>query len=283
MDNLARFPVPTSTATDKESRRPPKGSHYYVREEDVYSTKKTVYHLESTDEVNALVRYFLDKDDFRMAFFVVLGCNTGLRPSDVLDHRWSDIFDGDETIGGLLRMERKTGKYRKVFLNRAVMEMAWLYRCQLGNAYRQDAFCFPSCGPNKGRVPIDWRNEREQDRVYALDVQPMHIRSVTRIIRNAAKEVGLYRVDRHIAAYSFRKTALNVPTGLVRGVEVPSDVRQMMEGMEVARMMANHADLKTTANHYTPVGDAILSRCFETMNLGLEAVLAYKEAHGWGC
>ena len=218
-----------------------------------------------------------------MAFFVVLGCNTDLRPSDVLDHRWSDIFDGDKAVDGLMRMERKTGKYRKVFLNQAIMEMAWLYRRKLGDDYRPDGFCFPSCGRNKGHVPIDWRNEKASDRVYALDTQPMHIRSVTRIIRNAAKEIGLYRANRPIAAYSFRKTALNVPTGLVRGVEIPSDVRKMMEGMEISRMMANHADIKTTANHYTPVRDTILRRCFETMNLGLDAIVEYKEACEWAC
>ena len=275
---VVQLPAPES---EKPPRRLQKGADYFEAGDAARTKESRVEYLDSREEVNCLVGYFLNKKDYRTAFYVVLGCNTGLRPSDLLEYKWRNIFAGDEFRSTHNKMERKTQKTRPVILNKAVEELAWIYRKSLGVAYHPDKFCFPSNGVNKSHTPLDWRREAKEDRVYSIESQPMNVRSMTRLIRNASKELGMYRDDRRVSSYSLRKTALNAPTGLIDGVERSSDVKELMESVEVARMLANHSKVETTLNHYLGVKQKIMKSSFENMNLGLEAILKHKEDIKW--
>lgn len=280
LNNLKVVQLPEQEET-RPSKRLQKGADYFEAGDVARTKESRVEYLDSREEVNQLVGYFLNKGDYRTAFYVVLGCNTGLRPSDLLEYRWRNIFENDMLRTSHNKVERKTQKARSVILNRAVAEMAWVYRKALGPEYQPDNFCFPSNGVNKSHTPLDWRREEKEDRVYSIEAQPMNVRSMTRLIRNASKELGIYRDDRRVSSYSLRKTALNAPTGLISGVERASDVKELMESVEVARMLANHSKVETTLNHYLGVKQKIMKSSFEGMNLGLEAILKHKEGLTW--
>ena len=280
LSNLKVVQIPVAPE-EKQSKRLQKGTDYFEAGDVARSKESRVEYLDSREEVNRLVDYFLNKGDYRTAFYVVLGCNTGLRPSDLLEYRWRNIFVDDTFRATHNKVERKTQKARTVILNKAVEELAWLYRKSLGAAYHPDKFCFPSNGINKSHTPLDWRREAKEDRVYSIESQPMNVRSMTRLIRNASKELGMYRDDRRVSSYSLRKTALNAPTGLISGVERSDDVKELMESVEVARMLANHSKVETTLNHYLGVKQKIMQSSFENMNLGLEAILKHKGGITW--
>lgn len=282
MDNVVRVEFEHEKPITKKTRLP-KDFDYFVGAEESKAKESRVEAFENTEEVNLFVKYFLDKHDYRTAFFVVLGCNTDLRPTDLLEYRWRHIFSGDNCSTAHYKKERKTGKDRLVILNRAVVEMAWLYRRWLGTEYNPDKFCFASFGPNKSHTPLGYRMDRSEDRIYSIEEQPVNVRSLARLLRGAAKDLGLYRKDRRISTYSLRKTALNAPVGLVKGVDLDSEAPELMKRAELAMLMANHSKLSTTLEHYVPVKDRIMQKTFGSMNLGLEAILEHKEEIGWNC
>lgn len=267
----------------KHKPRLPKGSDYFDAGEVAAGNESRVHMFESTEEVNRFVEYFLNKRDYRTAFFVVLGCNTALRPEDLLEYRWRNVFDGDQIKSLHSKMERKTQKSRIVVLNDAVSEMAWLYRKSLGCDYDPDKFCFSSRGGNVCHTPLDWRKDKKEDRIYSIEAQPLNVRSMSRVLRGAAKNLGMYREDRRIACYSLRKTALNAPTGLISGIERSAELHEMLKSAEVSQMLANHASIDTTQNHYLDIKNRVMLRTFKTMNFGLEAIKRHKEDIGLGC
>ena len=76
--------------------------------------------------LNGLLKYFLDKRDFRSVFWIVLQANTGLRYSDVIKYRRIDLLNEHHKFReSILEQERKTGKQRVNFIN-DVIKMATL-------------------------------------------------------------------------------------------------------------------------------------------------------------
>lgn len=76
--------------------------------------------------LNGLLKYFLDKRDFRSVFWIVLQANTGLRYSDVIKYRRIDLLNEHNKFReSILEQERKTGKQRVNFIN-DVIKMATL-------------------------------------------------------------------------------------------------------------------------------------------------------------
>lgn len=71
--------------------------------------------------LNELLRYFLDRRDFRSVFWIVLQANTGLRYSDVIKYRRIDLLNEHNKFReSILEQERKTGKQRVNFINDAI-------------------------------------------------------------------------------------------------------------------------------------------------------------------
>lgn len=60
-----------------------------------------------------LIRKLAKDDNYKISLFIAIGCFTGLRISDILALRWSQIFNTEEfTI-----KEKKTGKQRTIRVN----------------------------------------------------------------------------------------------------------------------------------------------------------------------
>lgn len=65
------------------------------------------------DEMTNLVRRLLHDKDYKMSLLIAIGCFWGLRISDILSLRWSQILNVDEfTI-----KEKKTDKLRTIMIN----------------------------------------------------------------------------------------------------------------------------------------------------------------------
>ena len=72
----------------------------------------TADYLVWSDAMN-LIRKLTRDDNYMMSLLVAVGCFTGLRISDILALRWSQLIDTDE----LCVTERKTGKQRVIRIN----------------------------------------------------------------------------------------------------------------------------------------------------------------------
>ena len=65
------------------------------------------------DEAMNLIRKLAKDDNYKMSLLIALGCFTGLRISDILALRWSQILHVSE----FTMIEKKTGKKRTLRLN----------------------------------------------------------------------------------------------------------------------------------------------------------------------
>lgn len=233
-----------------------------------------VRELNSVNEINQMVDYFLTRGKFRDACLFVMGCNTALRISDLLCLRWKDVLEGDEVE----LVEKKTRKIKHTFLNEAIRHAVSLYMASLDSPVCMDDYLFVSQAPHK-----KYAKSKSQKEGGALAervrVQPMDQRSAARIIRNAAKELGLYTDQRRISTHSMRKTALNAVAGFIDGYELPDQVGRLVIGTQVAQLLGNHSGASTTSNYYLDLQTKVMQGACQSMNLGLTALETYEKEH----
>ena len=130
-------------------------------------------------QLYALTDYFLNKKQLRNYVLVIFGAYTALRISDLLSLTWEDVYDfGKKQFRKHIDLtERKTGKTKRIALNKRILEALKKYF-----PHRKGKFIF--CNGRK--------EEKAISRVQAW-----------RIITNAAKEIN---VKGKIACHSLRKT-----------------------------------------------------------------------------
>ena len=130
-------------------------------------------------ELKALADYFLKRGELRNYCLVVLGAHTALRVSDLLGLTWEDVYDfaRGRFRDHLVVIERKTGKTRRIALNREALHALSIY--------------FPT---HKGKYIFS--NHRK-------DEKPISRVQAWRIVRAAADEL---RLTGHIGCHSLRKT-----------------------------------------------------------------------------
>lgn len=128
--------------------------------------------------------YIKEKDNPRNMLLITVGLNTALRISDVLELRWSDVYDAQKASfrKHITVVEQKTGKNSRIYMNRNIVSALEKYRKHLGTKgpNRQEDFLFIS------------RNGGHISRVQAY-----------RIIRDAARSCNIPGV---ISPHSLRKT-----------------------------------------------------------------------------
>lgn len=72
------------------------------------------------DEAQRLIRELISKERYRDALLLSCGCYLGLRISDILNLKWSDITETDRIV----IIEKKTGKRRTLKVNPAMKELS---------------------------------------------------------------------------------------------------------------------------------------------------------------
>lgn len=242
---------------------------------DVYTQfereSKSTKNFDSSDEVDIFVSFFLKRHRYRDALMVIIGCNMGLRISDIIMLRWKDIErDVYKTV------MKKTGEPIVLPVNQAVKEAAALYKLCMKREYDPEGYIFVSEGPRTGYVPPHRRIKGQKlgDGDQTDVIQPLRTESASRIITKAAKEAGLWREDRKISTHAFRKTAQNAPFGGVDGVKLSDEIQRYVSGAQLAQMMAGHKSMATTVNHY--LSDKLVIKALSELNLGLNAIRKFK-------
>lgn len=110
----------------------------------------------------------------------VLGLNTALRISDILQLTWKDVFMGKKVKKHIIVREHKTGKENQIYLNAEVRQVLLLY-------YRKHH--------RNAKNPYLFSSPRKTD-------APLSRFQAYRIIRHASESLGL----EHVSCHSLRKT-----------------------------------------------------------------------------
>lgn len=277
VNNVTPFPGTNVPETEKKALPPlpPCDPNYRAstNAEIEKEKEKAVTELTSSDEINRLVRYFLDKDDVRDALIVVVQFNTGLRISDTLALTWKDIMK-DEFITTL----QKTNTKHYVYPNRAVHTAAELYRKVSGLPCRPNDFIFTSNSGHKGHVPLLDRRRRVVAKQHTTEVQPLRAENVSRIMTKAGKETGLATKYRRISSHTGRKTHANALAGTFTDWDIGSDLERRQSRIYLAQCALGHAKADTTTGHY--LNDTVRKEACYRMNFGLEPVQEYIKRKG---
>lgn len=129
--------------------------------------------------------FYLEKEkNIRNYALCIMGLNTALRITDILELRWGDLYDFDKScfLENLAVIEKKTGKPNTIALNQTVVEVLTAYRNQLSPVPEKGTCLFPS---RKGTN------------------RPLGRSQAFRVIKKAAEAVGLHH---HVSCHSLRKT-----------------------------------------------------------------------------
>ena len=145
----------------------------------------TTQPIRDTKSLQEFKVFYLEKEkNIRNYTLCILGLNTALRITDVLDLEWGDLYDFHKEcfLEHLTVTEKKTGKTNTIALNSSILDTLTAYLKQLSPAPRPDTCLFPS---RKGTN------------------QPISRCQAFRIIKKAARSVGL---DHNVSCHSLRKT-----------------------------------------------------------------------------
>lgn len=107
---------PTVEKTLEVVEKPEKKGNY--KKNYKVGEKQEVYPFRTQEDLELMYNHFVEKKQYRNALMFVIGINVGLRASDLLELKWSQIFDEDGSIAnGITVKEDKTEKFRTFYLN----------------------------------------------------------------------------------------------------------------------------------------------------------------------
>ena len=84
--------------------------------------KKTVAPIKSLADIGKIKRHLLKTQQYRNYLLFVMGINVGLRISDLLSLKISDVWHNGKCVEAIVIREQKTKKYRTIALNGATEE-----------------------------------------------------------------------------------------------------------------------------------------------------------------
>ena len=174
--------------------------------------KRNISPIRSLDDVQMISEYFWDKKQYRNWCLFNVGIATGLRASDLLKLKVSDmsycLYNGKIEVvedAGTCIVEEKTSKYREIILTPEARDIVETYIKIANLGY--DDWMFPSRqgswkkslrtngGDGKTGIPHIAEPKKAGD--------PIDVDSFARILRNAGRDLNL---NYKIASHSCRKT-----------------------------------------------------------------------------
>lgn len=141
--------------------------------------------IRDSEKLQDFKNYYLSgKINIRNYTLCIMGLNTALRISDLLQLKWKHVYDFSCGVffSHICLNEQKTGKPSQIVLNQSITNALQEYASVLGEARSGETYLFPS---RKG------------------DNCPLSRSQAFRIIREAAQANG---ISRHISCHSLRKT-----------------------------------------------------------------------------
>jgi len=139
--------------------------------------------IRSEKKIKDLKKYLLGSGSIRNYTLIVLGLNTALRVSDMLDLNWGDVYDFEEKEyrTHVYITEQKTSKNKKFLLNNSAIECLKRLKKELGKIKPQDYLFVSRQGDNK----------------------PVTRFMASKIVKASCAAVG---IKEHIGCHSLRKT-----------------------------------------------------------------------------
>lgn len=244
---------------------------------ELYQRRKCVDPLTSVDEINTMVRYFLDRDQVQNALIFMIGCNLGTRIGDTLVLRWKDVLTDVNRM-----TTQKTDTIIEFYPNEAIKEATRLYRtiASTQRSCEDDDFMFVSEGHRKGHIVMPDRRLQTPLQRQTKMVQPLRVETVSRAMTKAGKETGLATADRRISTHTCRKTHAEAIFGNCAGFTVSDDILERAQKVWMVQMALGHAKPETTYKHYLVADREVHQACCASMNFGLDEIRAYKRRKG---
>ena len=139
--------------------------------------------IKKREDIEKLESYFREKKEYRNYLLIVMGLNTALRISDLLQLKWNDVYQNEkkEFTSHIRLVEQKTGKHTTILLNPTVKKALQDYRSHI---QKEDMSPYIFFSPRKPEQPLS--------RVQAY-----------RIIQKATEKL---QIDGTISCHSLRKT-----------------------------------------------------------------------------
>lgn len=223
--------------------------------ENMAGKDSEVYAFKTKEEISSMINVF-DKhineatNDHqrqiacRNKMLFIIGINVGIRGSDLRTLQWSFFFE--ENVNGNLKFrdfytlqpmkQRKQKKYVKLHFNQAVRQAILNY---------------------VEEYPIENLN----DYLFASRKgdEPINVRSLWRIIKEAAAEAG---IQQNIGSHSLRKTF---------GKFIYDNAENKTEVLVLLQSIFNHSSPSVTAK-YIGITDENIAETFNNLNLGLDMI-----------
>ncbi len=139
--------------------------------------------LKRKEDIKRLENYFYQRKEYRNYLLVVMGLNTALRISDLLQIKWTDVYNKEtkQFFTHVRLIEQKTGKHTMILLNPTVKKALKKYGKHIDKEINSSYIFF---SPQKPEQPLS--------RIQAY-----------RIIQRATSELD---IDGQISCHSLRKT-----------------------------------------------------------------------------
>lgn len=229
---------------------------------------QTMEPIESREEVNAVVSYCLEKEQWRNALLFIFGFNTALRISDIIETQMFEVIKENHLVSFFSFVENKKRWMEKprpvkLYTNQAIEEMLDLYCIKTPNV-TPVSYLFENY--SRGAALIN-------DSGYFIRPH-MSRQAAWKIIKKVTADVGVYGM---MGTHTLRKTP--VWQILTREPDANDNIVKNPNGLQVAQALLNHSNPHSTL-HYTTALQKQLEIEMKRLNLGLEAVREYKIKHG---
>lgn len=135
--------------------------------------------IKDKEQLKALANYYLQKKQFRNYTLIVMGVYTALRVSDLLQLKWTDVYDEKRQtfFTHITLTEGKTKKAKTIALNKQIVNALNLYY-----PHRNGEYIFSS----------NCKTQKAISRIQAW-----------RIIQTAVQKIG---ISNKVSCHSLRKT-----------------------------------------------------------------------------
>lgn len=253
---------------------------------------------------NGLLEYFIYNKDYRSVLWLTLQANTGLRYIDVCSLRRIDLLNEHNKFrDSILRVEQKTGKKRRIFLNDAIKVATLLYLWKNPQIKPLDLLITADKDAKfKGyemETYIDINGKEKALRVngkyvYKLDKngnripKPLSRSQACKVLRDALinglgisiKNDGRTKNNEDaylkLASHSLRKTYADVMLREYLKIYGGNEIMAREAAMEQLQYDFNHSS-RQMSYFYTKEQEDIKRTVNQNMNIGLEILKPYFE------
>jgi integrase len=205
LNNIIQFPYPTSNQTINISKL--KDTKIYTpinltNSCDIIDNSIKIKHdsepIKSLSDIKLIADHLLSQKKYRDYMLFIIGINFGLRASDLLRLKFSDIINTDGTFKYSFELiEQKTSTTRKhikcryIQINKAVQNAVITYLTEYSDTTLSD-YLFTS-----------QKHDTDEDKNITDKTRPISVKQMERIIKDVCKELS---ITGRFATHTLRKT-----------------------------------------------------------------------------